>query len=451
MDLFLFPKLGCLSMRLLLSVLLSVTALDALATDNVWPQFRGPLGNGHALDSDVPVEFGETDAVAWKTELPGKGWSSPVVVDNTIWVTTAIEQIPTEREREQLLAGRVDQSNRSSRAIAKAIDLKLISIDLKTGSVLRTIDLATIDKPDAIHTLNSYASPTPMIDGDHIYCHFGTFGTFCVDRSSAEIVWTRRFPLVHSVGPGSSPMIHQQLLVLIQDGCERQYVTALDKSTGDTVWEVDRPELDVADAESKKSFCTPIAVTDKLGREQLICLGAHWIVAYQPKTGKEIWKLRHGNGFSIVPRPVSDGSVVYFSTGYGKPNMLAVRIDGDGDVSDTHIEWTVTKGIPAKPSPILSDGLIYVIDDTGVASCIDAASGEIVWKKRIGGNYSASPILVGGHIYFGSQDGKVTVIKPGRTYQQVAENQIDDRIMASPAIAGDSIVLRTEKAIYRIQ
>jgi outer membrane protein assembly factor BamB len=438
-------------MRLLLSVLLLVTASDALATENVWPQFRGPLGNGHALDSDVPVKFGETDSVAWKTELPGKGWSSPVVVDNTIWLTTAIEQIPTKREREQLLAGRVEKSNRSSRAIAKAIDLKLISVDFKTGSVLRTIDLATIDKPDAIHTLNSYASPTPVIDGDHIYCHFGTFGTFCVDRSSAEIVWTRRFPLIHSVGPGSSPMIHQELLVLIQDGCERQCVTALDKSTGDTVWEVDRPELDVADAESKKSFCTPIAVTDKRGREQLICLGAHWIVAHEPRTGKEIWKFRHGNGFSIVPRPVSDGSVVYFSTGFGKPNMLAVRIDGDGDVSDTHIEWTVTKGIPAKPSPILSAGLIYVIDDTGVASCIDAASGEIVWKKRIGGNYSASPILVGGHIYFGSQDGKVTVIKPGRKYQQVAENQIDDRIMASPAIAGDSIVLRTEKAIYRIE
>lgn len=436
-------------MRLLISCFMFFLACHPLVADHAWPQFRGPGGDGHAEDANVPVAFSETDSVTWKTELPGKAWSSPVLADNVIWMTTAMEVAPTDQEREQLRAG-IKKNNRGSRAIAKAIDLKLISVDFRTGSHLQTIDLTTIQQPDAIHTLNSYASPTPVIDGDNIYCHFGTFGTFCVDRRSRDIVWQRRFPLTHSVGPGSSPLVHNNVVVLIQDGCERQYVIALNKNTGETVWEVDRPELETSDAESKKSFCTPIAVTDKRGRDQLICLGAHWIIAYDPPSGDEIWKFKHGDGFSIVPRPVCDGSVVYFSTGYGKPNMFAVGIEGDGDVSNHQTKWIVRKGIPAKPSPILLDGLIYVIDDTGVASCIDTADGEVVWKKRIGGNYSASPITAGGHLYFASQEGKITVIKSGREYRQVAENQIDDRIMASPAVVGDSLILRTEKAIYRI-
>jgi len=438
-------------MRLLFAVLVSVATTASLPGELSWPQFRGPQGNGHAGATNVPIEFSETTSVSWKTELPGKGWSSPVVADDVIWMTTAIEQKPTNEERERLLDASVQGGEtRSSRAVAKSIHLKLVSVDFHTGSVLKTIDLATIENPDAIHTLNSYSSPTPMIDGDQIHCHFGTYGTFCVDRKSGEIVWSRQLPMTHSVGPGSSPLVHDGLLVLIQDGVLRQCVTALDKKTGETVWEVERPELDVSDGQSKKSFCTPITVTDKRGREQLICVGAHWIIAYQPKTGKVIWRCNHGKGFSIVPRPVCDGESVYFTTGYGKPTMLSVRIDGDGDVSDTHILWRLAKGIPAKPSPILLDGLIYVIDDMGVASCIEASGGDVVWKERIGGNYSASPILAGGHIYFSSQDGKVTVIKPGRDYQLVAENQFDDRIMASPAIVGNSIVLRTEKAIYRI-
>jgi outer membrane protein assembly factor BamB len=433
-------------------ILLCAFALQTGAAEKSWPQFRGPHGDGHAWASKVPVEFGEQKSVVWRTEIPGKAWSSPVVEDDVIWMTTAIEQKPTAAERKAILESQIENpGNRNSRNVAKSVALKLIAVDFRSGSVLKTIELTTIDQPEAIHTLNSYASPTPMVDQESIYCHFGTYGTFCVDRESGQVIWQRQFPLVHSVGPGSSPLIHGDVLVLIQDGVERQYVTALAKNTGDTVWEVDRPELDISDGESKKSFCTPISVMDKRGREQVICVGAHWVIAYEPKTGEEIWKCNHGTGFSIVPRPVCDGDVVYFSTGYGKPIMLAVHIDGDGDVSGTHVKWTATKGIPAKPSPILHDGLIYLIDDTGVASCIEASSGKLVWKERIGGNYSASPIFVGGHIYFGSQDGKVTVIKPGRKYQQVAENQVDDRIMASPAIVGNSILLRTEHAIYRIQ
>ncbi len=438
-------------MRSLSPVLLLLAAIQSLSGADSWPQFRGPRGDGHAPAASVPIKFSEQESVLWKTELPGKAWSSPIIVDNLIWLTTAIELKPTEEEFERMLAEQIEEAEvRKSRNVAKAVELKLISVDLTTGSIVSTIDLTTIEQPDVIHSLNSYASPTPMIDGDQVICHFGAYGTFCVDRQTGEMIWQRRFPIVHSVGPGSSPLVYDNLVILIHDGCDRQYVTALDKQTGETVWEVDRPELEGVDGQSKKSFCTPIAVTDKLGREQFICMGAQWIIAYDPKTGKEIWKCKHGTGFSVVPRPVCDGSAVYFATGYAKPSLLAVGIDGQGDVSDTHVRWKVDKGIPAKPSPILCEGLIYVIDDTGIASCIEASSGAILWRERIGGNYSASPILVGGHIYFGSQEGKVTVIQPGREYKRVAENQIDDRIMASPAVADDSIVLRTENALYRI-
>lgn len=426
-----------------------------LAAENAshadWPQFRGPNGDGIAGGQDVPVEFSDTKNVTWKTELPGRAWSSPVVCDGVIWVTTALERAPTEEERIAMLRDSgIEERKFKQLAIAKSIDLKLVAMDFETGSIKRTIDIRTIEKPDPIHSVNSYASPTPTVDGDRIYCHFGTYGTFCFDRTSGDVVWQRRLPLNHSVGPGSSPFVYKDSLVLIQDGVERQYVTALNKMTGETIWEKDRPEMEAPDGDHKKAYCTPIAITDKRGREQLICMGSQWMVAYHPGTGEEIWRVYHGKGFSVVPRPVHGAGVVFFSTGFGKPELWAVRVDGDGDVTDTHVQWTVTQGIPAKPSPLLHDGLIYVMADTGVASCFDATDGTQIWKKRIGGDYSSSPILAGGHIYFGSHDGQVTVIKPGREGEVVAENQVDGQIMASPAVVGNALVLRTAKAIYRI-
>ena len=416
-----------------------------------WPQFRGPSGDGIAQDQKIPTEFSESDGVTWKTDLPGLAWSSPVVSDGTIWVTTAIERVPTEAEKVELFKKNgIEERKFKQLSIAKSIDLKLIAVSLKNGSIQNTIDLTSIESPDAIHSLNSYASPTPVIDDKHIYCHFGTYGTFCVDRSTGKIVWQRRLPLVHSVGPGSSPFLLKNMLILIQDGVERQYVTALEKSTGATLWEVDRPEMVAPTGDQKKAYSTPIAITDKAGREQLICMASQWMVAYSPATGKEIWKVYHGKGFSVVPRPVFLDDTVYFSTGFGKPQLWAVKVDGSGDVTDTHVAWTVKQGIPAKPSPLIHDGLIYVVSDNGVASSFDTKTGDAVWKERIGGAYSASPVLAGNKLYFGSHEGKVTVIQPGVEPKIMAENQLDGKIMASPAIVDNSIILRMDKALYRI-
>jgi hypothetical protein len=417
-----------------------------------WPQFRGPAGDGRAGSDTVPIEFGETQHVTWKTALPGRAWSSPVVAEGLIWVTTAVERVPSEEERVALLReSGIEEQKIKQLAIAKSIELQLLAVDLESGSLQRVVPLTTIARPDPIHALNSYASPTPVIDGPNIHCHFGTYGTFCVDRASGRVLWKRELPLEHGVGPGSSPLVHGPLLVLIQDGMDRQYVTALDKQTGDTIWEQDRPEMDAPDGDQKKSYCTPIAITDKLGREQLICMGSQWMVSYQPQTGEEIWRVYHGKGFSVVPRPVHQDGVVYFATGFGKPELWAVRVDGDGDVTQSHVLWTVLQGIPAKPSPLLHEGLIYVISDSGVASCFDIDAGREVWKQRIGGDYSSSPTLAGGHIYIGSQDGKVTVIEPGPEGRIVAENQLAGQIMASPAVVGGAMVWRTDTAIYRIE
>jgi outer membrane protein assembly factor BamB len=433
-------------------LILILPILHPAAAADLWPQFRGQNGDGIVHDQSIPVNFSETENVTWKTELPGRAWSSPIVADDVIWVTTAIERVPTEEERVAMLReGGIEEKKIKQLAIAKSIELKLLAISFESGSLLRTIDLVTISKPDPIHAVNSYASPTPVIDGPHIYCHFGTYGTFCIDRSSGDQVWQRQLPLDHSVGPGSSPFIYNDLLVLIQDGIERQYVIALNKASGETVWEKDRPEMEAASGDQKKAYCTPILITDKRGREQLICMASQWMLAYEPNTGNEIWRVNHGKGFSVVPRPVYADGVVYFSTGFGKPQLWAVRVDGDGDVTDSHVEWTVLQGIPAKPSPLLHDGLIYVIADNGVASCFNTADGEQVWKQRIGGDYSSSPILAGGHIYFGSHDGKVTVLKPGRDGEIVSENQIEGQIMASPAVVDNAMILRTDKAIYRIE
>ena len=256
--------------------------------DSPWPQFRGPDGNGIVREMRICRRHSATPTtLRGKPNLPGKAWSSPVVADGKVWATTAIEVFPTEEERLQMLADAgIEQKKFKQLAIAKSIQLKLLVIDWKTGSVETAIDLTEVETPDPIHSLNSYASPTPVIDGKNIYCHFGTYGTFCLDRDSHDVVWHRQLPLVHSVGPGSSPFIDGPRLVLIQDGVERQYVTALDKSTGTTIWETKRPEMDAPSGDMKKAYCTPIRDHRfGKGRDQLICMGSQWIVAYEPAIG----------------------------------------------------------------------------------------------------------------------------------------------------------------------
>ena len=199
-----------------------------------------------------------------------------------------------------------------------------------------------------------------------------------------------------------------------------------------------------------KSYCTPVVLTDTRGREQIVCVAAQWVTALHPDTGAELWRLRHGTGFSVVPRPVHGNGRLYFCTGYGKPQLWAVRTDGDGDVTQSHVVWTEMKRIPAKPSPLLHGSDLFVTDDAGIVSCFDAADGTLRWQERIGGNFTASPILAGGKLYFAGESGKVTLIEPSAAFQISAENEIDGKLMASPVVVEGSLLLRSEEALYRI-
>lgn len=438
-----------------LALALAVSVPASVFADHPWPQFRGPDGNGIASADDIPTQFSESENVSWKTPLPGKGWSSPVVSnDGSIWVTTAIENIPSREEQEALaLASGEDPKKFKQKQIAKSIQLQVMELDFDTGSLKRTIDLFTIDSPDAIHGLNSYASPTPVLDGDRIYCHFGTYGTVCLDAKSGSVVWKKQFPLEHSVGPGSSPFIDGERLVLIQDGVDFQYVIALDKNSGETIWKADRPEMRAEKGDQKKAYCTPISITDKNGREQLVCMGSQWLVSYDPASGEEFWRLDHGSGFSVVPRPVYDEKtgLVFISTGFGKPELWAVNPDGSGDITETDkVAWKESKRIPAKPSPLLVEDELFVIQDGGIGTCFDAATGAIHWTERIGGNFSASPLYADGKIYLANQEGSVVVIAPGKEFKVIAENQLEGQLMASPIALDGSLLIRSDSALYRI-
>ena len=435
------------------TLFLLVAFSSSLIAASPWPQFRGPNGDGIAPAEGVPVKFGESESLKWKTELPGRGWSSPVFDGETLWMTTAEERFPTEEEKTEILkAAGEEERTFAQRQVATRIELSILAVDYESGKLKSTVPLTSIDNPQAIHALNSFASPTPVLEGDVLFAHFGAFGTFAFDTRKKEILWQTKIDLEHGVGPGSSPVVHGGLLVLICDGVDRQFVTALDLKTGKSVWTTDRPAMRAPKGDQKKSYNTPIVIRDRSGREQLICMGAQWLVSYDPATGEEIWRLDHGDGFSVVPRPVYSPKtgLIYLSTGFGKPVLLAVRPDGKGDITGSDkIAWSEAKRIPARPSPILVGDELYVIADGGIASCLDATTGTLHWTERVDGNYSASPLFADGHLYFASQEGVVTVLKPGKTFEIVAQNQLEGTIMASPIAFDGSLVIRTGTAIYR--
>jgi len=432
-------------MRCLLLTLLMLWALPASAEDR-WPQFRGPDGQGRSAETGLPDSWSETEHVRWKTAIAGKGWSSPVVWDGKVWLTTAVEQQLSAEEFDARLA---DNKFKKNLALAAGISLRAVCVELATGRIVQDVGLFQIDEPEPIHKLNSYASPTPLIEEGRLYCHFGTYGTACVNTSTGTVLWQRRIELKHNVGPGSSPVMHGNVIILTCDGSDRQFVTALDKRDGSTLWTTPRPPMEGDDGDHHKAYSTPLVVSAP-GGPQVVIPGAQWFVAYEPETGQPIWQINHGKGFSNVPRPVAGHGRVYLCTGFVRHQLWAVRLDGRGDVTDSHVAWTRDQGIPDKPSPMLVGDAIYLVSGNGIASCLDAETGELRWRERLGGNYSASPLLADGRIYFCSHEGKTTVIRPGDAYQELAVNELDGQLMASPVAVDHSLLMRSDTHLYRI-
>jgi outer membrane protein assembly factor BamB len=421
--------------RFVATTFLVGTLLSSFAhSESTWPQFRGPSMQGVSDATDTPLEWSEDKNVTWKTPIHGKAWSSPVILGKQIWLTTATED------------GR---------------KLSVICVDKESGKIVRDIKVFDVEKPQYCHPFNSYASSTPVIEPGRIYVTFGSPGTACIDTETGKVIWERRdFLCNHYRGAGSSPAVFGNLLLMNFDGSDYQYIVALDKSTGKTVWKTDR-SIDYQDLEAdgktiqregdmRKGFSTP-RIWNVAGRPLIVSLGSKAFYAYEPKDGKEVWRIEYRGSHSGSATPIIGDEFLYYCTGLGNESLFAVKPGGQGVIGDTHVAWRVKQNVPGKPSPLLVDGHIYMTDDAGIASCIDAKTGAEIWKGRLDGNYSASPIFAAGKIYFCDEDGVTKVIAPGKTFKILAENELDAGFMASPAVADNALFLRTKTHLYRIE
>ncbi len=397
-----------------------------------WTSFRGNNLNGIATTEKVALNWDES-SIKWKTEIHGNGHSSPVVYGNQIWVTTGT---------------------------ADGKELYAVCADYRTGEINYDIKVFTPEDLFGKHSINTYASPTPCIEKGFVYVHFGSSGTACINTSDGSIVWKRTdLKCKHVQGPGSSPVLYKNLLILHYEGTDVRFIIALDKSTGKTVWRTDRPEepykpLPVI---GKKAYITPLILNVK-GRDMLISNGSAVCCAYDPLTGKEIWRVVRG-AESTVPMVIAEKGIIYFYTGTMVDpegtvftEMLAVNPEGKGDITATNILWRKRDDQIQTQilTPLIKDGLIYTVNSRNIMMCIDAATGKEIWSERQKANFNASPVYAGGNIWFFSIKGEVLAIKPGRNFELIARNQMDSGIWATPPILRNSVILRTEKYLYRI-
>lgn len=423
-------------------LLLVVGCFAAHAADN-WPQYRGPDGDGHSTAKGLPLTWSETNNVKWKTPIHGRAWSSPVIWGNQIWLNTATED------------GR---------------DLFAVCVNRDTGKVIHDLKLFTIEKPQFAHKFNTHGSPTPVIEAGRVYITFGAAGTACLDTKTGKTLWERRdLECNHYRGAGSSPILFENLLIMNFDGSDHQFIIALDKKTGKTAWlqkrSIDYKDLDAngkpdSEGDWRKAFSTPhLATLD--GKLTLISQGAKAVYGYEPRTGKEIWRVEERLNHSGSARPSVGHGLVFVNTGWSQGQIIAFRPGKPGEVLDANstetaagslqLAWKSKRNVPKKPSLQLAGDLLFSIDDGGVASCLEAKTGAEVWRERVGGNYSSSPLFADGRIYFFSEEGKTAVIEAGRQFKKLAENTLADGFMASPAVTGKAIILRTKTHLYRIE
>lgn len=394
-----------------------------------WPEFRGPTGQGISTASNLPTQWGPQSNVVWKVGIAGKGWSSPVVIGERLYLTTAVpaggEELPA-----------ADRS------------LRVICLDALSGRTLwdREVFQQKGSASPRIHSKNSHASPTPVFDKGRLFVHFGHQGTACLDAMTGETIWSTsefRYQPVH--GNGSSPVLAGDVLVFSADGAQDPSVIALDKDTGKLKWKFARQST----AKKKFSFCTPLLIEVNRGA-QLITVGSGVVNALDPRSGREIWRVRFDEGYSVVPRPVFAQGLVFLSTGYDNPVAMAIRPDGKGDVTNTHVAWTIAKHAPHNPSMLVVDDLLYMVADNGVLTCAEARTGKVLYQERATGPISASPLHAGGRVYLQDEAGTGVVVTAGRNFQVVARNRLGERSLASYAVCGNDLLIRTQGSLYRI-
>jgi len=407
-------------------LLITVASCVVIEANEQWSQFRGHYGNGIIKSTSAPINWSENTNIDWKTPIHDRGWSSPVIWNDQIWMTTAT------KDGNKMYA---------------------ICVNKLSGKIEHDIHVFDVKSPQAITNENTYASPTPVVEEGRVYVHFGTYGTACISTKDGQILWKRRdLNCDHEIGagPASSPFIYNNFLIFNVDGRDVQYVIALNKETGETAWKTNR-SVDFSDVQvnQRKAYGTPFIIP-RGNTNQMVSIGAKGVYSYDPENGKELWKAEH-RGWSIAPRPVYGEGLVFTMIDRDRPEMWAINPNGSGDITETHIEWKETKRMPPRASPIIIKGLLFVVDRNGYISCIEAKTGKSIWQKRMKGRFSASPILANNLIYFFNEDTVCTIIKPTRELEIVAENKLsDNKLMATPAFDENSIYIRTEKKLTRI-
>lgn len=413
--------------------------------DESWNQFRGPHSSGVATSDEVTVALDPAKDAAWRSETRHIGWSSPITDGKLLWMTSAQTAEATPEQKAEKLAG---AKFAKLKDVVASVELFAICMDADTGKIVHHFSLDTIQSPNSISPMNSFASPTGVWSGDRVVLHFGRYGTYCLHAQTGEILWKERLVIDDSVGPGSSPVVHDGVVVIPCDGVDVQFIAGLSLQTGETLWRTPRPDFDTENGEFRKAYSTPLLL-DIDGKTQAIVPGSQWCVAYDVASGSEIWRVDHGKGFSISPTPVyADGKVI-FSTGYGGKELMAVDPTGNGDVTDTHIVWRSRRGASMMPSAAVVGSLVYSIAEGGILAAVSLDDGSLVWQKRLGGKYSSSPLVSGNRLIIADHDGNLIVIKAGGKYEELARYEFDEQIMASPVPIGNDLIVRTAKAVYR--
>ncbi len=390
-----------------------------------WPEFRGPTGQGISVASHVPIHWTSSSNIAWRAEVPGVGWSSPVLAGGRLFLTTAVGG-----------DGGGD------------VSLRALCVDAADGQVSWDIDLfhPPPDRVRAIHQKNSLASPTPIVRDGRVYVHFGHMGTACLD-AEGHVLWRQTgidYPPLH--GNGGSPALVGDSLVFSCDGIRDPFVIALDAATGGVRWKAQRE----TPARKKFSFSTPLVIQVD-GQREVISPGSGFVGAYDPASGAELWRVRYGEGYSVIPRPVFAGGLLFVSSGFDSPVLYAIRPEGArGDATETHLAWSQRKGAPNTPSPVVMGDDLYMVSDAGVASCLEARTGRVHWNERLGGGFSASPVVAEGRVYFLNESGMMFVVKASRAFEVIARNDLEEQTLASPAVTEGALFVRSETHLWRI-
>jgi len=421
------PKLwGNPEMRACAVILTIMIGAWAESAGAEWPDWRGPTADGHSDAAALPLRWSETENIAWKTAIHDFGHSTPVVWDDQVWLTTAKED---------------------------GTLFYAVCVDLDSGEIIRDLEVFQTENPQPINALNSYATPSACIEAERVYVHYGTFGTACIDTGSGDILWRRSdLNCDHMQGPASSPVLFEDLLIITVEGTDKQFMAALHKETGETVWRYTRPYESYKDVRPVylKSYQTPM-ILEINGAPQLVSNGAMMVTGHEPRTGKEAWRVLYRDD-STISRIVRGHGLLFINTG-GNPGgtqLWAIREGGAGDITDSHVVWKITEDAPHQSSPVLVEDVLYTLSDKGVLMCLEATTGKQVWSERLRGQFAASLLTDGNRIYVSNTRGLTTVIEAGNAYRELAVNQIEGELWASPAVAGNTLLLRTKNHLYRI-